>query len=60
MLVNFHLVADISDLPCQTALFPNDSLILDVELKALVFEVVSLFQHDVKPVSQGVVYELVL
>lgn len=60
MLVYFHLVADIRDLTCETALLSDDSLVLNVELQTLILEIVPLLEHNVEPVSECIVNELVL
>ena len=59
MFIDFHLISDVHQLAVQTVLLIESSLILDIKLETLIFEVISFFHHNLKAICQGIVDELI-
>ena len=60
MLIDFHLVCDVYQLGVDAVLLTKSCLVLNIELKTLVFKVVPFLHDDLKPIGESIVYKLVL
>lgn len=59
MLIDSHLLMNVSELCVQVLMILGESLLLSIKLKTLVFKIITFLDDHVKSIHQGIIDKLI-